>query len=125
MPRHRRRRAGSPTPGRLPDRSGSPSAGAWRTHTIMDTVHESHGRVRLRAASARDARLAPAFVAMVPQHVPGVRDARANPTARSLIIRYDGSPQTRDAVLRLVAETPPAPWAGRTDERRPASRHLR
>jgi len=93
----------------------------------LDIAHESHGRVRLRASSADDARLAPAFAALVSQHVPGVLDVRANPAARSLVIRYDGSPRTRDDVLRLVAETPPTPPTppNRRIESRPASRHLR
>lgn len=64
----------------------------------MDIVHEIYGRVRLRASSASDARLAPEFADMVSERIPGVIETRTNPAARSLIVRHDDAPQTRDSV---------------------------
>ncbi len=90
----------------------------------MKIVHEINGRIRLRASTAFDARLAPAFADMVSDRIPGVTETRANPAARSLIVRHDGAPQTRDSVLRLIAETPSTPWV-RHSEHRPSSWHLR
>jgi manganese/zinc-transporting P-type ATPase C len=90
----------------------------------MQIVHEIYGRMRLRASSPDDARLAPAFAAALPERVAGVRDARTNPAARSLVLHHDGSPKTREAVLSLIAETPATPWT-RHVEKRPASRRLR
>ncbi|TVR82566.1 MAG: heavy metal translocating P-type ATPase [Rhodospirillales bacterium] len=87
----------------------------------MQIVHEICGRMRLRAESPHDGRLAPAFAAALPERVAGVLGARTNPAARSLVVRHDGSPKTREAVLRLIAGTPATPWMGQ-DEKRPASR---
>jgi len=74
-------------------------------------VHELPHRLRLRLAGPDrvGAAVAPTLLAL-----PGVRGVRFNRRARTLAIEHDGRPQTRAAVLRLVAAPPsslPVPLA--------------
>lgn len=73
----------------------------------MQIVHELQGRIRFRAASPFDARLHTDFTQTLTDHVTGLSEARANPTARSLIVRYDGSVQARTKLCALIADTLP------------------
>lgn len=83
----------------------------------MHVVHETPGRLRLRCPSRHDMRLDADFVEALPRSLAGVRHARANPSARSLVIRYDGTPGTRAALLRAVTQA-----AGTVRPRRPGPR---
>ncbi len=90
----------------------------------MLIVHELPRRIRLRAASSFDARLHDDFVRHLPEHIGGIRSVRANPSARSLIVTYNGSPDTRAALLNHIAETPPD-LRPRYAEPSETQRHLR
>ena len=74
----------------------------------MHVVHEVRGRIRLRTSRASDPHLHPDFVETLPQRLKGVRAARANPAARSLIVDHDGTAGTRAALLFMVSEAVPA-----------------
>ncbi len=90
----------------------------------MRVVHELGGRIRLQCDCRFDSRLDTAFVDALPDRVAGVGQVRASPLARSLIVRYDGSRQTRAALLQLIAETP-ARMRPRRLESKPTARYLR
>ena len=72
----------------------------------MHLVHETPGRLRFRSRSRFDSRLDAEFVEALPLSVTGVRKVRANASARSLVVRYDGSATTRAALLKDVADAP-------------------
>lgn len=74
----------------------------------MQLVHDQPGRMRIRFASGFDARLHGSFPESLPDRIKGVRNARSNPRACSLAVRYDGGSATRKAVLDLLRRTPPA-----------------
>jgi heavy metal translocating P-type ATPase len=85
----------------------------------MQVVHEVRGRIRFRTATASDPRLYPDFVETLPQRVKGVRSARANPVARSLVVDHDGSTHTRSALLGLMPEIMRSTSPGRQVLRKP------
>lgn len=73
----------------------------------MRIVHELPGRIRFRADSLSDGRLHPEFVGALPEQLTGIEEARANPLARSLIVRYDGEDSTRSGLLAFLARPQP------------------
>ncbi|MCU0949480.1 MAG: hypothetical protein MUC68_00120 [Burkholderiaceae bacterium] len=82
--------------------------------TSVEIVSDTHGRLRLRLASAAALDAARAAV----QSLPGVYHLRAAVTARSLVIHHDGRRTTREALLHATSHAAPLRPA-------PATRHRR
>ena len=72
----------------------------------MRVVHELPGRIRFRCGSCCDSRLGAEFAEALPRAVRGVRHVRSSPMARSLVVAYDGSEETRAALVGLIEATP-------------------
>lgn len=75
----------------------------------VEIVHELRNRLRLRAPGREALARATAGI----RSLPGVEEARANPACASLVVHYDGRPETRDSILTLAQQPPPAasePW---------------
>lgn len=79
-------------------------------------LHETRRRLRLGVAPGADLDALAAGLAALP----GVESTRGNATLRCIVVRHDGRPETRAAVLASVSgPTPPAPRQRRPRSRRP------
>ena len=108
-----------------PRSSRKPARNPTRSNArAMQVVHELPYRIRFRARSALDSRLQAPFVESLSSEVTGVRNARANLTARCLIVRYDGSAAARASLMRLIAFAP-ATFEPIAAEARSTGRQLR
>lgn len=70
---------------------------------MLRIAHELPRRIRLRLKASSD-HLARATEAL--RNLPGVREARLNPTGGSIAVDYDGSPDLRACILEVAARPP-------------------
>ena len=69
-------------------------------------VHETKRRIRLRWNRLLDPSLKPDYLEAWFANLPGVDEARINPRGRSLVIGYDGSNESRTALLNAFSDIP-------------------
>lgn len=74
-------------------------------------LHETRTRLRLRGPVRGDT----GSLGEALRSVPGVLSVRANPRLRCVIVRHDGAPRTRAAVLRVSRHAPRGPTAAPTE----------
>lgn len=69
-------------------------------------IHELPGRFRARLNVPRTPAFDPSSIERSLAAVSGVENLSFNPRSGSLLVRYNGSPGVRDALLRTIKETP-------------------
>ncbi|WP_320170490.1 heavy metal translocating P-type ATPase [Maridesulfovibrio sp.] len=70
-------------------------------------VHETRNRLRIRWKTLLSPELDSDYLAAWISNLPGVRDVRVNPQGRCLIIRYNGTPESRNEILEGLNRIPP------------------
>ena len=76
----------------------------------VEVVHEMEGRIRVRSRRFLDPALDFGYLEALVLAVPGVEKVRGNPQAASLSIRYNGDPDSRQAVLDTLEAIPEAAY---------------
>ena len=72
----------------------------------VSVLHEIPGRLRLRYPRAADPALDQQYLRAILLAVPGVKDARINARAASIVLQYDGKDQTRQECLEMLGRIP-------------------
>ncbi|WP_078119690.1 heavy metal translocating P-type ATPase [Thiosocius teredinicola] len=68
----------------------------------LSVVHETAHRLRLRLPMLADPLIDFSWLQTWLESIAGVTKARVNHKARSLVLEYDGSPDSRDAIVQLL-----------------------
>ncbi len=68
----------------------------------LSVVHETAHRLRLRLPMLADPLIDFSWLQTWLESIAGVTKARVNRKARSLVLEYDGSPDSRDAIVQLL-----------------------
>ncbi|WP_449242391.1 heavy metal translocating P-type ATPase [Desulfovibrio sp.] len=84
----------------------------------VSVIHELPGRLRLRARILADPSLDRAYLEALLGGLPGVRSARVNERAASLVLEYDGKKATRRKVLDLLGRIPDEAFLPEREEER-------
>ncbi len=72
----------------------------------IEIVHELSTRMRVRCPYFLKPGFDPAYLEALIANIPGVEEARINPLASSIVVLYDGRPDTRQKVLGLLERCP-------------------
>ena len=83
-----------------------------RSLTMILLVHDLPGRLRFRTSRVKGDRRAAAALRRRARALPGITRAILNPVTGSLILHYEGGPDTRDAIVAGVVEIAREPVAG-------------
>ncbi len=89
-------------------------------HNIM-IANELDHRIRIKARYLKSRLLDPDYFEALVEAIPGVDQVRANYKAASIIVVYNGRPQTRSAILNSVADLPSDIFGGKNDRKPPPS----
>lgn len=75
-------------------------------HAPIFVVHEIKTRVRIRLSFLQRKKLDPTFLEATLEAIPGVDTVRVNTPASSVVIHYDGRPESRFAFFACLADLP-------------------
>nr|WP_319392265.1 heavy metal translocating P-type ATPase [uncultured Desulfobacter sp.] len=84
-------------------------------------VSELPNRMRLKGRFLRDPELDPDYLEATLETIPGVDTARLNGRASSVIVKYDGRAEIREAVLGCIQDLPLDVFQGKNDRKSPPS----
>jgi len=78
-----------------------------KTYNQVKIVHETHKRLRVRLDWLNRASIDANHISTLLERMDGIETARVNKGARSVVIRYDGKPDVRIAVLDFLDRLEP------------------
>ena len=91
------------------------------TKQKVTIANELDRRIRVKARYLKSRKLDPDYFEAVMEAIPGVDQVRSNFKAASVIVIYDGRPQTRSSILNCVADLPKDVFNGQNHRRQPPS----
>ncbi len=87
----------------------------------VTVANELPNRIRFKGRFLRDPKLDPDYLEATLENIPGVNNARINAKAASVIVTYDGRPETRSAMLTCIQDLPLAVFSGENKRTEPPS----
>ncbi len=84
----------------------------------LHIAHELPGRIRVHCPPLHDPLLDAVYVQAIIENLPGVRHARINRRAASVVVAYDDRPENREKVLATLANLPAEAYCAAPDDDR-------